>query len=56
MKTSQVLLLATMLLAATVATAQKGQPITQRIIIGENTKLSAAMKSGINHGYCILHC
>ena len=45
MKTSQVLLLATMLLALTVANAQKGQPVLQRIAIGENTKLSAAMKS-----------
>ena len=48
MKTSQVLLLATMLLALTVANAQKegkGQPVLQKIAIGENTKLSAAMKS-----------
>ena len=40
MKTSQVLLLATMLLAATVANAQVGQPITQRIAIGKNTNPS----------------
>ena len=45
MKTSQVLLLATMLLAATVANAQVGQPITQRIAIGKSPSLSAAMKS-----------
>ena len=45
MKTSQVLLLATMLLALTVANAQIGQPITQKIAIGKNTNLSAAMKS-----------
>jgi hypothetical protein len=45
MKTPQVLLLATMLLALTVANAQKGQPVLQKIAIGENTKLSAAMKS-----------
>ena len=45
MKTSQLLVIATMLLAATFASAQKGQPVLQRIAIGQNTNLSAAMKS-----------
>ena len=45
MKTSQLLVIATMLLAATVANAQVGQPITQRIAIGKSPSLSAAMKS-----------
>ena len=45
MKTSQLLVIATMLLAATFASAQKGQPVLQRIAIGQNTNLSAAMRS-----------
>jgi hypothetical protein len=45
MKTSQVLLLATMLLALTVANAQKGSPMLQKLEVGAAPPLSAAMKS-----------
>ena len=45
MKTSQLLVIATMLLAATFASAQKGQPVLQNLDVGKSPPLSAAMKS-----------
>ena len=45
MKTSQLLVIATMLLAATFASAQKGQPVLQKLDVGNSPPLSAAMKS-----------
>ena len=45
MKTSQLLVIATMLLAATFANAQKGQPVLQNLDVGKSPPLSAAMKS-----------
>ena len=45
MKTSQLLVIATMLLAATFASAQKGQPVLQNLDVGKSPPLSAAMRS-----------
>ena len=45
MKTSQLLVIATMLLAATFANAQKGQPVLQNLDVGKSPPLSAAMRS-----------
>ena len=45
MKTSQLLVIATMLLAATFANAQKGQPVLQNLDVGGSPPLSAAMRS-----------
>ena len=45
MKTSQLLVIATMLLAATFASAQKGQPVLQNLDVGGSPPLSAAMRS-----------
>ena len=45
MKTSQLLVIATMLLAATFASAQKGKPVLQNLDVGNSPPLSAAMKS-----------
>ena len=45
MKTSQLLVIATMLLAATFASAQKGKPVLQNLDVGTSPPLSAAMRS-----------
>ena len=45
MKTSQLLVIATMLLAATFASAQKGSPVLQNLDVGKSPPLSAAMRS-----------
>ena len=45
MKTAQLLVIATMLLAATFASAQKGQPVLQNLDVGKSPPLSAAMRS-----------
>ena len=45
MKTSQLLVIATMLLAATFANAQKGKPVLQNLDVGKSPPLSAAMRS-----------
>ena len=45
MKTSQLLVIATMLLAATFASAQKGKPVLQNLDVGGSPPLSAAMRS-----------
>ena len=45
MKTSQLLVIATMLLAATFASAQKGKPVLQNLDVGKSPPLSAAMRS-----------